>query len=81
MDVNKEAENLFGISDRQMFVNNYDRFVPTLQPDGSNSVQKTAEQAREAIRTGHCRYPFMYRRSDGTPLPTEEVVTRITVGR
>jgi len=79
MDVNKEAENMFGIPDRQMFINNYNHFVPTFQPDGSNTMRKKSERAMEAVRTGHCRYPFMYRHNDGTPLPTEEIVTRITV--
>ena len=80
LDVNKEAEKMFGIPDKQMFVKNYGSFVPEYQADGSNSLQKTTEMARETIRNGHCRYEFMYKRKDGTPLPAEEIVTRITVG-
>jgi len=38
LDVNKEAENLFGISNRQMFIKNFERFVPPRQPDGSDSA-------------------------------------------
>jgi len=81
LEVNKEAENLFGIGDRQMFVKNFERFVPPRQPDGSDSLQKTDSQVKEAIRTGkQTRYEYMYRHNDGSPLPTEEIVTPIDVG-
>jgi len=79
LDVNKEAENLFNIPDRKIFVRDYNRFVPECQSDGANSIRKTIEMAKETIKTGHCRYEFMYQRKDGTPLPTEENATRITV--
>jgi len=81
LDVNKEAENLFGINDRHMFIKSFDRFVPPRQPDGSDSIQKTDSQVKEALRTGQqTRYEFVYRHSDGSPLPTEEIVTPIDVG-
>jgi PAS domain S-box-containing protein len=79
LEVNKEAEKLFDIPDRQIFAKNFESFVPERQPDGSNSLQKSANQVREAIRTGYCRQEFMYKLKDGTPLPTEEIVTRITI--
>jgi len=79
LEVNKEAENLFGIPDRQIFAKNFESFVPERQPDGSNSLKKSADQVREAIRTGYSRQEFMYRLKDGTPLPTEEIITRITI--
>ena len=79
-DVNKEAEHMFGIPSRQLFVKNFDRFLPPRQPDGMDSLQKTDGQVKEALRTGkQIRYEFVYRHSDGSPLPTEEVVTPIIV--
>jgi len=81
LDVNKEAENMFGIPNKQMLVNKFESFLPPRQPDGSDSLQKSAEQARQAVRTGQqTRYEYMYRHSDGTPLPTEEIVTPVSVG-
>ena len=79
LDVNKEAENLFAVPDRKIFVRDYERFVPERQSDGVNSIRKTVDMAKEAIRTGHCRYEFIYQSREGTPLPTEEIATRITV--
>ena len=81
VDVNKEAENMFGIPNKQMLVNNFKSFLPPHQPDGSDSLQKTAEQMKQAIETRQqTRYEYIYRRSDGTPLPTGEIVTPISVG-
>jgi len=81
LDVNKESENLFGIPDKQMFLKNFQRFVPPHQPDGSDSLKKTDSQVNEALRTGRqTQYEFMYRHSDGSALPTEEVITPIEVG-
>ena len=80
LDVNKEAENMFGIPDRQMLLKNFGSFMPERQPDGSNSLQKTAAMAQEAIRVGQSRSEFMYLKRDGTPLPTEVTVNRVTVG-
>jgi len=52
-----------------------------IQPDGSDSLQKTDSQVKEALRTGkQTRYEYMYRHNDGSPLPTEEIVTPIDVG-
>ena len=78
-DVNREAENLFGITDRQELIDNYYGFCPALQPDGTPTRQKADAEVAKAFKTGSSRYEWMYRRKDGTPLPTEEIVQRITV--
>ena len=80
MDVNKEVENLFGISDRQLFLTNPQSFFPERQLDGTNSLQKNADAIKQAQKDGYCRYEFMFQRKDGTPIPTEEIVNRVVVG-
>ena len=52
LEVNKEAEKLFGISDKQMFANNFRSFLPKTQPDGSDSFQKSLDTLRQALRDG-----------------------------
>ena len=79
VNVNKEAENLFGIPDRQMFINNFNSFVPERQPDGTNSLQKGANMMREAIRTGRSRYDFTYRLNDGTLIPAKEIANHVRI--
>ena len=79
VDVNKEVENMFGIPDRKMYLNDYNRFLPKHQPDGSDSVRKSTEMLQRCIRDGSIRYEWTYLHSDGSQVPTEEIVHRITI--
>jgi len=80
LDVNRAAESLFDIRDRRELINNYYGFCPEYQPDGTPTRQKADAEVAKALKTGSARYEWMYRRKDGTPLPTEEIVQRISVG-
>ena len=79
VDVNKEVENMFGIPDRKMYLNDFNRFLPKHQPDGSDSVQKSTEMLQRCIRDGSIRYEWTYLHSDGSQVPTEEIVQRIAI--
>jgi len=79
LEVNKEAERLFDIPDRHIFANNFNDFIPYRQPDGSITSQKAIDTLRQTLRDGYMRYEFMYQRRDGTPIPTEEIMSRVTV--
>jgi len=79
MDVNKEVENMFGISDKQIFINDFNRFLPSTQPDGSDSVKKSTEMLLKCVRDGSIRYEWVYMHSDGSQVPTEEILQRIVV--
>jgi len=79
LEVNKEAERLFDIPDRHIFAGNFSDFTPYLQPDGSITSQKAVDTLRQTLRDGYMCYEFMYQRKDGTPIPTEEIMSRVTV--
>ena len=79
LEVNKEAENLFGIPDKQIFIDNFRAFLPIYQPDGSDSFQKSLDTIRQALKEGECRYEWMYQLMDGTSIPTEEIFHRIRI--
>ncbi|MCL2191060.1 MAG: diguanylate cyclase [Treponema sp.] len=79
VDVNKEVENLLGIPDQKMFVTDLNRFTPKQQPDGIDSSQKSAEMLRKVLREGSARYEWTYLHSDGSLVPTEEILHRINV--
>jgi len=79
LDVNRQAESLFDIRDRRELIDNYYGFCPEYQPDGTPTRQRADDEVAKALKTGSARYEWMYRRKDGTPLPTEEIVQRITV--
>ena len=79
VDVNKEVENMLGIPDQKMFITDNKRFLPKSQPDGSDSIAKATEMIRKVLREGSARYEYSYLHSDGSPVPTEEIVHRINV--
>jgi len=78
LDVNKEAEHLFGIPDRNLFITDFNKFMPKRQPDGSNSAKKRQEMLGKALKEGSIYYEWTYLHSDGTLIPVEEIVHRIT---
>jgi len=79
LEVNREAERMFDIPDKQIFANNFNDFTPHRQPDGTTTSQKAIDTLNQTLRDGYTRYEFMYQRKDGTPIPTEEIMSRITV--
>jgi len=79
VEVNKEVEHMFGIPDRQAYVKNYNRFLPKRQPDGSDSLQKNTEMLQKCMRDGNVRYEWTYLHSDGSHVPTEKIMNRITI--
>ena len=79
IDVNKEVENMFGIPDSQIFITEYNRFLPKTQPDGSDSVTKSLAMLKKALQEGSIRYEWTYMHSDGSLIPTEEIVQRISI--
>ena len=79
LDVNREVENMLGISDKQTYITNFNRFMPKTQPDGSDSIAKSTAMLVKAIKEGSVRYEWNYLHSDGSLVPTEEIVQRIIV--
>ncbi|MCL2277192.1 MAG: methyl-accepting chemotaxis protein [Treponema sp.] len=79
LDVNKEVENMFETT-KQTYLDHFERFVPPLQPDGSDSMKKSCELIKTAFDTGSHRYEYTYQTSKGEPVPVEETATRVTIG-
>ena len=80
MEVNKEVENMFGISDRRMFLTSTKRFFPGTQPDGSETLGKLAGLMEKCKREGSVQYEWTYLHNNGSTVPTEEVMHRIIIG-
>jgi len=77
IEVNKAAEHLFGIPDRQIFVNRFNNFLPETQPDGANSFERSVETLNIALKEGSFRHEFWYQDLNGNPVPAEEFLHRI----
>jgi len=79
MDVNREVENMFGIPNKQIFIDNLPDFLPEFQPDGAPSFAKGVETLKRTLAEGSCRYEFVYQYKNNPPIPTEEIQRRITI--
>ena len=80
IDVNQEVENFFNIPDKKIYIDHFEDFLPKLQPDGSNSFQKSCDMIKKAHDEGSARYEWLYQQRDGTPIPTEEISRRVKYG-
>ena len=79
MEMNKEAERLFGIPDKQLMITNYSDFLPPRQPDGADSLKKTDETLRRTLRDGSYEHEWVYQYKDGAPIQTTETLNCIEV--
>ena len=80
VSVNQKVESLFGIPDKQIYLNDITRFFPDVQPDGTISDLRHIEHLAKAFNEGFTRYEWMYQRLDGTPIPCEETIQRVHIG-
>ena len=79
LEANKEVENLFRISDRQIFIDRFFDFSPKCQPDGTLSREKILAQIKKVLQTGRSRFWWMFRTLDGKPIPSEEIMERVSL--
>ncbi|MCL2233945.1 MAG: PAS domain-containing protein, partial [Treponema sp.] len=68
-EVNREAENMFALPDRQIFVDRYHEFLPEFQPDGTRSTDKDQQVLKAVMQKGSYRHEQTYRLRDGTLVP------------
>jgi len=80
LDVNHKVESLFGISDKQVYIEDSHAFHPEYQPDGSLSYKKCFEMLDLAFDKGSVRYEWMYQTLKGEPIPCEEILERVRLG-
>ena len=79
IDCNQEALNLFKVSHKSDFINNFHDFYPEFQSDGRNSIEKIRgllcdllEGDKEKIK-----FEWVFQSADGEHLPVETIVVRI----
>ncbi len=73
---NEEAPRLFGLKDRQEYLDKYFQLSPEFQPDGQYSSVKAGQNILKAFEDGYCKYEWMHQALDGTPIPTEITLIR-----
>ena len=77
IDCNKTALELFGLNNKQEFIENFTSFSPEYQPDGQLSREESRRLVNNAFSEGRCIYDWMHILPDGTHLPVETTLVRV----
>jgi signal transduction histidine kinase/CheY-like chemotaxis protein/PAS domain-containing protein len=79
-DCNAEAVKLFKTNDKQEYIDKYFELSPKYQPDGQLSIEKGVMYIKKAFDEGRCIFEWMHQMKDGTPLPSEVILVRVSFG-
>ena len=74
---NEENVRLFGLRNKQEFMDHVSDFSPEYQPDGSLSSEKCEYFIKKAFEDGRCVTEWMYQKPDGTLIPAETTLVRV----
>jgi PAS domain-containing protein len=77
-DCNKGAFNLFGLSNKQEYIDKFYELSPEYQPDGRLSKERMAEYIDMAFSEGYCRVEWMHQKLNGEPVPCEVTLVRVS---
>ncbi|MCL2193161.1 MAG: ATP-binding protein, partial [Treponema sp.] len=71
LEANKGAANLFGLSDKQIYMDRFYELCPEYQPDGILSRDKVHQRLKATFDIGRAYFEWMHQTLDGTPIPCE----------
>ncbi|MCL1854962.1 MAG: PAS domain-containing protein [Clostridia bacterium] len=80
IDCNLEALHLFGIPDKQTYLDSFYQLLPERQPDGAPSVAAAKELIRKAFEKGHVTCEWMHQDVHGEAIPSEVTLVRVKHG-
>ena len=80
LDCNTETLRLFGFNAVEEFTKNHPADLsPTLQPDGSSSLESANNHIKKALWSGKENFFWVHKRADGTTFPADVLLSRITL--
>ncbi|MDR0272070.1 MAG: response regulator [Clostridiales bacterium] len=78
LDCNEAAVRLYGLENKQEYLDKFFNFSPEYQPDGERSIAKAMRYLVEAFKDGRCVFDWMHEHPAGkTPLPAEITLVRV----
>jgi signal transduction histidine kinase/DNA-binding NarL/FixJ family response regulator len=80
IECNEAALKLFGMSNKQEYIERYFELSPEYQPDGMSTKEKLHNLLRETFDKGLTSYEWVYRLPDGTLFPAECTMVRVPYG-
>jgi len=80
IEANQEVVNLFGLSNKQQYIDNFPALSPEFQPDGRLSSEKMFEVVRDAFELGRNRVAWMHQTISGEEVPCEITMVSVMQG-
>jgi signal transduction histidine kinase/CheY-like chemotaxis protein/PAS domain-containing protein len=77
IDCNEAGVRLYGLKNKQEYLERFFEFSPEYQPDGQRSDEKAFVLVKEAFEKGHCVFEWMHQMPDGSPIPAEVTLVRV----
>ena len=77
VECNQEIVRLFGLSNKNDFLNQEFDFFPEYQPTGMESREQMTRYIDEAFEEGYCRFEWMHQSRDGEQIPTDVSLIRV----
>ena len=80
VEVNEAAVSIFGLPNKQVYIDRFYDFSPKYQADGTLTRDKVAQSYQMAVETGRAQIIWTHQASDGTPIPCEVFLERVLLG-
>jgi signal transduction histidine kinase/DNA-binding response OmpR family regulator len=77
INTNEEAVKLFGLANKQEYLDKFFELSPEYQPDGKKSETKAIELVQKAFDEGYCKFDWMHRKLTGELIPAEVTLVRV----
>ncbi|MCL1992873.1 MAG: PAS domain-containing protein, partial [Spirochaetes bacterium] len=80
IDCNEECARLFGIANKNDFIERFADFSPPVQANGKPSVELAGVYIKKAFAEGEVSFDWMHKNSRGEPIPCSIKAIRIEYG-
>ncbi len=77
IDCNQEAVKLFGLANKQEYLDHFYELSPEFQPNGAASADLAQEYVLEAFENGYKQFEWMHQKLNGEAIPAEITLVRV----
>jgi len=77
IECNEAAVKLYGLQNKQEYMDRFFELSPEYQPDGQQSREKAMLCLKRAFAEGRCSFDWMHQMPDGTFMPAEVTIVRV----
>jgi PAS domain S-box-containing protein len=77
IECNQEIVRLFGLKDKQFFLDRISELSPEYQPSGEISADQITKYIIEAFEEGYCRFEWIHQKLNGEKIPADVTLMRV----